>query len=61
VTFKPSRQLKKIILNGNKVLQAKKKLIVLQNWNLGHFCNNRALKLEVHLWKMAASSKEVFI
>jgi hypothetical protein len=61
VTFKPSRWLREIILNSNGVPQAKKKLIVFRNWNLGLFCYSKTLKNEVLLWKMVASGKEIFI
>jgi hypothetical protein len=61
VTFGPSRWLREIILNNNGVLQAKKILIVLQNWNLRLFCHSKTLKNKVLHWKMVASGKEIFI
>jgi hypothetical protein len=61
VSFKPTRWIREIILNGNEVSQAKKKLIVLQNWNLGLSCHSKTLKNKVLLWKMVASGKEIFI
>jgi hypothetical protein len=61
VTFKPSRWLREMILNSNGVPQAKKKLIVLRNWNLGLFCYSKTLKNKVLVWKMVASGKEIFI
>jgi hypothetical protein len=39
----------------------KKKLMVLQNWNLGPFCHSKILKNKLLLWKMAASGKEISI
>jgi len=52
---------KNYFLNGNKVPQAKKKLIVLQNWNLEPFGHGKTLRNKVLLWKMPASGKEIFI
>jgi len=41
---KKLRWLKKFILNGNKVLEAKKKIYSASNWNLGPFCHSKTLK-----------------
>ena len=40
---------KNYFLNGNKVPQAKKKLIVLQNWNLEPFGHGKTLRNKVLL------------
>jgi hypothetical protein len=56
VTFKPSRWLREIISNG--VLQAKKKLIVLRNWNLGLFCHSKTLKNKYFSGKWLPQAKK---
>jgi hypothetical protein len=61
VTFMPSRWQREIILNSNGVPQAKKKLIVLRNWNPGLFYHSKTHKNKVLVWKMDASGKEIFI
>jgi hypothetical protein len=61
VTFKPSRWLREIILNSNGVPQAKKKLIVLRNWNLGLFCHRRHLKIKYFSGKwLPQANKSLF-
>jgi len=52
---------KEIYLNSNQAPQAKKKLILLQNWILGPFCHRKTFLKKRTSLNMAAAGKEKFI